>query len=102
MWRAIYVAIGNNTPILECFENLDVRRNIETFDFTTLYTSLEHEDIKCALSSVVRLAFKHSKKSYISIYNKSSNFVKSTRAGTWYFDCESLISAINYLLDNKY
>jgi len=67
-----------------------------------LYTSLEHEDIKFALSSVVRLAFKHSKKGYISIYNYSSSFVKSTREGTWYFDCESLITAINYLLDNCY
>jgi hypothetical protein len=94
--------VNNNVPIIECFDNNSRIRNIETYDFTTLYTSLLHEEIKVALSSVVKLAFKHSKCPYIAIYNKSSGFVKSTRTGTWFFDENSLIESLNYLLDNCY
>ena len=94
--------VNNNVPIIECFDNNSNFRNIETYDFTTLYTSLLHDEIKVALSSVVKLAFKHSKCSYIAIYNKSSSFVKSTRPGTWFFDENSLIESLNYLLDNCY
>ena len=50
------------------------------------------------MSSVVKLAFKHNKCSYIAIYNKSSSFVKST----WFFDENSLIESLNYWLDNCY
>ena len=52
----------------------------------------------------MKLAFKHSKCSYIAIFNKSASFVKtkSTRPGTWFFDENSLIESLNYLLDNCY
>ena len=46
--------------------------------------------------------FKHSNCSYIAIYNKSFSFVKSTRPCTWFFDENSLIESLNYLLDNCY
>ena len=90
--------VNNNVLIIECFDNNSNFRNIETYDFTTLYTSLLHDEIKVALSSVMKLAFKHSKCSYIAIYNKSSSFVKST----WFFDENSLIESLNCLLDNCY
>ena len=93
---------NNNIPIIECFDNNSNFRFIETYDFTTLYTSLLHDEIKVALSSVVKLAFKHSKCSYIVIYNKSSSFVKRTRPGTWFFDENPLIKLLNYLLDRCY
>ena len=97
--------INNNAPILDCFDNLSQfsrAMNIQTFDFATLYTNLNHDVIKTALSSVIRLAFKHSKRKCIAIYSKSSAFVNSTRDGTWYFDESSLVDAVNYLMDNCY
>ena len=53
--------INNNTPLLDCFNNTDFARNIQTYDFTTLYTNLDHQNIKTALTSVIKLAFKHAK-----------------------------------------
>ena len=44
--------VNNNVPIIECFDNNSNFHNIETYDFTTLYTSLLHDEIKVALSSV--------------------------------------------------
>ena len=37
--------IDNNTKLLDCMSNIDYARNIETYDFTTLYTNLDHEII---------------------------------------------------------
>ena len=33
--------IDNNTPLLDCFANTDFARNIQTYDFSTLYTNLD-------------------------------------------------------------
>ena len=57
--------ILNNKPILEALDRINetsVARNIQTFDFSTLYTNLAHKDIKEALKFTVKLAFKNSKK----------------------------------------
>ena len=63
--------IDNNTKLLDCMSNIDYARNIETYDFTSLYTNLDHENIKSALASVITLAFRHVKCKYISVYEKS-------------------------------
>ena len=71
--------IDNNQPILECcnnYSNTDRARNIQTYDFSTLYTNLKHYEIKVALRDVVTIAFRHSKCYYISIYNKGFAWVK--------------------------
>lgn len=93
--------IDNNVPLLSCF-NSSRGRSIETFDFTTLYTNLRHDEIKTALSSVIKLAFKHRKLNYISIYKSNGNFVNSVRKGGLYFDVDKLIEATNFLIDNSY
>ena len=95
--------IDNDTPLLDCFNKTDLARNIQTYDFTTLYTNLDHQNIKTALTSVIKLAFMHAKcLYYISIYHKSSSWVNKPREGTFYFDQESLIDAVNFLIDNCY
>lgn len=97
--------ILNNEPILETLNYINensVARNVETYDFSTLYTNLSHIDIKLALRFAVSLAFKNSKKKYIAIYNKSYSWVDEPRKGTFVFDQVSLICAIEFLLDNCY
>ena len=97
--------IDNNQPILECFNNYsntDRARNIQTYHFSTLYTNLKHNEIKVALRDVVKLAFRHSKCNYISIYNKGFAWVKKPRESTFKFSVESLIDAIDFVLDNSY
>ena len=97
--------IDNNEPLLECFSkyiDTDRARNIQTYDFSTLYTNLRHDEIKTALRDVVKLAFKHSKCSYISIYDKSFSWVKKPRDNTFRFDEAFLIETIEFILDNSY
>ena len=60
--------ILNNEPILECLTSINDNgkaRNFQTYDFSTLYTNLEHADIKVALGQVIKIAFRHSKKEFI-------------------------------------
>ena len=94
--------IDNNTLLLDSLGNVEFARSIQTYDFTTLYTNLEHSDIKTALASVIKLAFKHAKCSKISIYEKSFRWVNKPRENTFYFDKSSLMEATNYLIDNCY
>ena len=94
--------IDNNDPLLNCFTNTDFARNIKTYDFSTLYTNLDHSDIKTALSSVIKLMFKHAKCKFISIYSKSFAWVNKPRNTTFSFDENSLIEAVNFLIDNCY
>ena len=94
--------IDNNALLLDCFNSTSKGRNIETYDFTTLYTNLRHEEIKTALQSVIKLAFRHKKFNYISIYKSSGSFVNSVRKGGIYFDVEKLIDACSFLIDNSY
>ena len=80
-----------------------VARNIQTYDFSTLYTKLDHGDIKKALTFVINLAFNRNKsKPFISVYSKSSNFVKKPRSSTISFDNKSLIDSVCFLVDNSY
>ena len=68
-----------------------------------MYTKLDHSDIKTALTFVINLAFSRNKsKPYISVYNKSSSFVKKPRDSTISFDNKSLIDSICFLVDNSY
>ena len=65
--------IDSNAPLLECFNNYlesETARNIQTYDFSTLYTNLKHDEIKIALREVLKIAFKHSKCNFIAIYDK--------------------------------
>ena len=97
--------IDNTQPILECFNNYsytDRARNIQTYDFSTLHTNLKHNEIKVALRDVVKLAFRHSKCNYITIYNKGFAWVKKPRESTFKFSVESLIDTIDFVLDNSY
>jgi len=97
--------ILNNEPILECLNNINENgkaRNIQTYDFSTLYTNLDLDDIKMALNHTIKLAFRHSKKAYISIYSESFNWVDKPRQGTFTFDIDKLIMCTNYLIDNSY
>ena len=45
--------IQNNTKIVNCLERINTNsfaRNISTYDFSTLYTKLDHSDIKTAMT----------------------------------------------------
>jgi len=98
--------IMNNENILSCIKDVNdnsIARNIQTYDFSTLYTKLSHRDIKAAMTSAVNLAFSRNKsKPFISVYSKSSGWVKNPRKTTVHFSASKLIEVICYIIDNSY
>ena len=98
--------IMNNEKILNCVENINNNgsaRNIQTYDFSTLYTKLSHRDIKAALTTVVKLAFSRNKsKPFISVYSSSAGWVKNPRKTTVHFSAEKLVETICFIIDNSY
>ena len=52
--------LNNSTSLLSSLEKLDVRyaKSVQTFDFSTLYTSIPHDLLKSRISTQIRNSFK--------------------------------------------
>ena len=53
--------LKNSTNLMSSFSHLGVRKatSIQTFDFSTLYTSIPHDLLKSRMNSIINNAFKH-------------------------------------------
>lgn len=94
--------IENNTPIINCLENLNKKSaalDINTYDFTTLYTTLDHDTIKLELGKLIDNCMKNDYNLKI-IGNRAiwchSSKCPNTISGT------NLKSYINFVIDNTY
>ena len=58
--------LKNSTKLLSSLGHLGVHRatSIQTFDFSTLYTSIPHDLLKSRMNNIINNAFKHKKWSY--------------------------------------
>ena len=65
--------IQNNSLHLECISEISKRKNakqINTFDFSTLYTKIPHEKLRNILYKVVDFVFKGGTRDYMIINRK--------------------------------
>lgn len=77
-------------------------RNIRTYDFSTLYTSIPHKELKSQLSWVITEAFESSGKSYISVYKNDARWTNTPYENTLSLDCKKVIQLTRWLIDNIY
>lgn len=77
-------------------------RDIRTYDFSTLYTSIPHKQLRKELRWVIREAFKSSKYAYISVYKTNASWTNKPGKNTTHLDCNKVIRLMNWLLDNIY
>ena len=97
--------IDNSKAIVDYLDTLNERysgRNITTYDFTTLYTKLAHDDILDSMNTIIDLAFKKSKYKFISVYQSSSNWSNKPRPETFKFDAASLKDSLKFILQHSY
>ena len=95
--------IHNSTAVHNMIADLNSKkqvRNIRTYDFSTLYTSIPHKQLKTQLSLVIKNAFSASKKSYISVYSSDAKWTDSPRKTTLALNCDKVIYLLNWLIDN--
>ena len=65
--------LKNSTSLLSSLEKLDVRyaKSVQTFDFSTFYTSIPHDLLKSRISTLIRNYFKKKDWSIRYTYIKS-------------------------------
>ena len=78
-------------------------RNVSTWDFSTLYTSIPHDKLKDRLHELLERVFTTRRKKFIgtnTYYTFWTNEKTSTKCQ--YFSCREFCRAIDYLVDNIY
>ena len=100
MWN-----IDNNTLPLSTITELSetkTAKTVHTYDFSTLYTNIPHDDLKVKMRWIVDKAFHNNSKHcmYVSNYRNSATWYK--RRNTYSISKEKLLDFIDYLIDNIY
>ena len=78
--------------------------SLKTFDFSTLYTTIPHDKLKCRLKEIIHRAF-HNKNgqtryNFVVLGHESTYFVQNTTAAKTFFTEEQVISMLEFLIDN--
>ena len=98
-------SINNSMEFISKIKNIKAKR-INCFDFSTLYTNLPISNLKIVLEKLIIKMFLHSGHKYINVNsNKKQSFwsEKYCTQNNWKsYTVESLISSINFLLDNTF
>ena len=66
-YRKFWV-VQNSDPIIKKLDKINSKKkakNISTFDFSTLYTTLPHADLVKVLSEIIDFVFKGGRKTFI-------------------------------------
>ena len=75
-------------------------RNLKTYDFSTLYTSIPHDKLKDKLNQLITKAFKGMNKKYIKVNKYQAIWVNKGKGPL--ISCNLLIEMIGWLIDNTY
>jgi hypothetical protein len=95
--------IDNSTTVHSMIADLNRKkkiRNIRTYDFSTLYTSIPHKQLKTRLALVIKDAFNASNKSFISVYKNDARWTDSPKEKTLSLDYKKVVKLLNWLIDN--
>lgn len=94
--------IQNSDQVLEAIKNIQSNiRNIKTYDFSTLYTSIPHKKLKERISILVTKTFESQNWKFITVKEKARWSIKMNKTGISLNE-ESVINLINWLIDNTY
>ena len=101
--------IENSSPIIEKLTRINVRKkakDISTYDFSTLYTKLPHDDLIQNLNEIVDFAFKGGKKKaenrkYITV-TKYATFWSKKKRGDDSFTKQQVKQLVAHLIKETY
>ena len=99
--------LKNSTSLLSSLDQLDVRtaKSVQTFDFSTLYTSIPHDLLKSRISNLVHNAFRKKDGSvrytHIKLTRAKEYFTHNINGGgDNMFTADSICEMIEFLIDN--
>jgi hypothetical protein len=97
--------IQNSTSVhkkLATFNRKKKCNKIRTYDFSTLYTTIPHKQLKRQLAKMIVQTFNSSKCPFISVYKNDARWIKSPKKITMPLDVKKVIRLLNWLIDNIY
>ena len=98
--------VENGKDVVATMDRLSKKSNaksVSTFDFSTLYTQIPHDQLVIALSCIIRGTFDGSHRRYLSVTKSGANWVSGKRKTTGkIYDVEEVISALKFLVSNSY
>jgi hypothetical protein len=77
-------------------------RNLITYDFSTLYTSIPHNKLKEEIKFLVEKAFNGMNKKYIKVTKYKAQWCNKKVPHEFYLDLPTLVTLINWLIDNTF
>ena len=101
--------LKNSTSLLSSLDQLDVRTttSVQTFDFSTLYTSIPHDLLKSRISNLVRNAFRKKDGSvrytHIKVTRAKGYFTHDINGGgdgMYMYTADNVFKMIKFLIDN--
>ena len=100
--------LKNSTNLLSSLRHLGVHRatSIQTFDFSTLYTSIPHDLLKSRMNSIINNAFKHehgaTRYTHIKVCRNKSYFTSDPLNADNKYTANDICKMIEFLVDNIY
>ena len=100
--------LKNSTNLLSSLGHLGVHRatSIQTFDFSTLYTSIAHDLLKSHMNSIIKNAFKHkngaTRYTHIKVCRNKSYFTSDPLNGDNKYTANDICRMVEFLVDNIY
>ena len=100
--------LKNSRNLLSSLSHLGVHRatSIQTFDFSTLYTSIPHDLLKSHMNSIINSAFKYkngaTRYTHIKTSRNKSYFTNDPLNGDNKYTASDICKMIEFLVDNIY
>ena len=100
--------LKNSPNLLSSLGHLGVHKatSIQTFDFSTLYTSIPHDLLKSRMNNIINNAFKHkhgaTRYTHIKVGRNKSYFTSDPLNGDNKYTTNDICKMIEFLVDNIY
>ena len=96
--------VDNSVEVLKKISECNRKhvRNVRTYDFSTLYTSIPHKKLKERMAMVINQCFNGSGRRYIHIGRTTATWNRAKGNNNHSWNANDLISHVNYLIDNIY
>jgi len=75
-------------------------KNISTWDFSTLYTSIPHQDLIDRITKLIVSVFNKTQHRYINVRNNKAFFSSTTYKGYHSWDVSRFVELLEFLINN--
>jgi len=94
--------VQSSLEIQQNFTNNYKIKNLKTYDFSTLYTSIPLDKLKNRISGLIIKSFTAQTWKFIKIHKDTASWTKNINKSGMSFSCDDVINLMSWLIDNTY